>query len=249
MKTVLTAFIAFVIGATGGYFIADTSCPRPEPESGTMRLPRRKTIDVKDDAAEKALRARIRNLEERLAGSAGKTGRSPDEGEAARGRAHEPFDFRERMEKMKEENPQRYQEITNRIARFRMQRAKQAASKMEFLSSIDVSGMSAGARRTHEELQMAIARREELEAKMHEADLSDEERMGLFMQMRETDGDLRRLNAAERDNLLLETAKSLGFDGADAKEISSTVKEIIDATSSWHHMPGGGRSRHGRGGR
>lgn len=248
MKTTLIAFIALVTGVTGGYFMARNS--PDDVRSGSpveKRQQRREIAADKTDAAVKALRARIRDLERRLAESDRNEEPSREEQNVAHVETPQPVNWRDRMEKMKTDDPQRYQEITNRVARFRMHRARQAASKMEFLSSIDVSGMSAAAKRTHEELQQAIVDREELEIKLHDADLSDEERGALFAKMRETDGRLRRLNAAERDNLLLETAKGLGFGGAEAKEISATIKDVIDATSSWGHMPGfgGGRGRRG----
>lgn len=247
MKTTLIALMTLAIGVTAGYFLADEPSDGARPVPRTERQPRRVISGDGTDAAVKSLRARIRDLERRLAESE-RAEEEPSAGEEiARNETPQPVNFRERMEKMKTEDPQRYREITNRVARFRMHRARQAASKMEFLSSIDVSGMSAAAKRTHEELQQAIVDREELEIKLHDADLSDEERGELFAKMRETDGRLRRLNAAERDNLLLETAKGLGFGGAEAKEISATIKDVIDATSSWGHMPGfgGGRGRRG----
>ncbi len=249
MKTVLVALIALVVGATGGYFMARNSsddvrtAPRRE-----KRQQRREVSRGRDDDAVKALRARVRDLERVMAQSERNEERSREEQNVAQVETPQPMNMRERMEKMKTEDPQRYQEITNRIANFRMHRARRAASKIEFLSSIDVSGMSASAKRTHEELQNAIAEREDLEARLHDADLSDEERGEIFSKMRETDRRLHRLNAAERDNLLLETAKGLGFALDEAKEISATIKEVIDVTSSWHRMPGFGAGRHRNGG-
>ena len=90
-----------------------------------------------------------------------------------------------------------------------------------------------------------IEKREELEQKMRGImDMTEEERREMFHAMHETDRKIFELNMAERDNLLVQTAETLGFSGDDAKEIAETVKGIYDATDSGFGPPGG----HGRGG-
>ena len=67
----------------------------------------------------------------------------------------------------------------------------------------------------------------------------------------EIDGKIRELSRAERDNLLVQTAEALGFQGDDAAEIMDTINSIYEATDSgwgWGG-PGGGGRRGGRGGR
>ena len=132
--------------------------------------------------------------------------------------------------------------MTNRFANWRRSRAEQARNKIDFLSSIDTSRMSAGARKTHDALQELIARREEIEAQLQNPDISDAERGELMRQLRESHGELQRLNGEERRNLIGETARSLGFEGEDAREISATIQEVIRATDGgW----GGGRHHGG----
>ena len=146
----------------------------------------------------------------------------------------------ERMKKMAVDDPQRYAQITNRIANWRRRRSEQARSRIDFLSSIDTSRMSAEAREVHEELQQLVARREELEEDLHRHGLDDTKRHGLFQELREIGTKMRELNAKERDNLLSETARNLGFEGSDAAEIVTTVKEVFNATESGWGMPGFG---------
>lgn len=243
MKTALTAFMALVIGATAGYLLSDDSSAGPAPSPRQEKNVRKSTLSaVARDKEVKILRERVQELERRLREAAEKEETSGDVAvPVAAQEPQRPMGFRERMEKMKQDDPQRYQQMTNRFAQFRLSRARHAASRIEFLSSIDTSGMSASAKRTHEELQEVIAAREALESRLHDADLTDEERRELFTQMRETDGRMRRLNEVERDNLLLETAKGLGFGTADAKEITATIKQVIDATDQSHRMHRPGR--------
>jgi hypothetical protein len=80
------------------------------------------------------------------------------------------------MKKMAVDDPQRYAQITNRIANWRRRRSEQARSRIDFLSSIDTSRMSAEAREVHEELQQLVAHREELEEDLHRHGLDDTKR-------------------------------------------------------------------------
>jgi hypothetical protein len=120
--------------------------------------------------------------------------------------------------------------MTNHFAQMRTRRQERAALKIDFLSSIDTSGMDASARQTHEALQGLIARREELEEKIHNLDLPDEERAEAFEEMRRNDHAMRGLNRAERDNLLAQTSAALGLSDEDAVELTETIKDIIEAT-------------------
>lgn len=151
---------------------------------------------------------------------------------------------REWLENLKKNDPARYVQMTNRFASWRRQRQERNAAKMEFLSSIDVSHMSGKAQKTHSDLQDAIARREEIEQELHTEGLSDERRHELMEELRRSHGELRRLNAEERNNLLDETARNLGFNEDEATELTATIREVIEATEE----PGFGFPRHhGRG--
>ena len=64
-----------------------------------------------------------------------------------------------------------------------------------------------------------------------------------FREMHETNRRIRELSLQERDNLMVEAAKGLGFDGDDAGEVAGIFQEIIDNTESgW-----GGGGPHGGG--
>ena len=237
--------VALLAGVAIGYFVKDEPVAAEQPTKVEEKA-KKQIADKGDEASIDALRHRIVELERLLAEKEGKSeiAISNAVAEAAKTRPPEPprGNWRERMEEMKKNDPERYTQMTNRFAQWRRDRAAQARDRMDFLSSIDTSRMSAGAKKTHNALQDLIARREELEQQLHQEDLSDEERGRLMRELGDSHRELMRLNGEERKNLFDETAKGLGFTGADAKEFTATIQEVIEATDS-----GWGGRRHGGG--
>ena len=246
---------ALLAGVAIGYFVKDDPIPAEEPK--VEEAVRKPVADKGDEASVRALRRRIAELEKLLAEKDGKSeiAISNAVAEAVKNRPPEPprGNWRERMEEMRKNDPERYAQMTNRFAQWRRNQAERARNKIDCLSSIDTSHMSASARKTHDALQDLIASREEIEAQLQNPDLSDEERGKLMRQLWESHGELQRLNGEERKNLIDETARNLGFEGEDAKEISATIREVIEATDSgWgghRHHGGGPRRPGGPGGR
>lgn len=237
--------VALLAGVAIGYFVKDEPIPAEAPK--VEEKAKKPLADKGEEASVKALRRRIVELEKLLEEKDGKSeiAISNAVAEAVKNRPPAPpqQNWRERMEEMKKNDPERYTQMTNRFANWRRSRAEQARNKIDFLSSIDTSHMSAGAKKTHNALQELIANREEIEAQLQNPDLSDEARGKLMRQLWESHGELQRLNNEERKNLIDETARSLGFEGEDAKEISATIREVIEATDGgWggHHRHGGG---------
>ena len=189
----------------------------------------------------KALRKRVAELEKLLAKSGSAVSNAVAEAAriAPEGRdRRDPRTWMENLRRMKTEDPERYAQMTNRFARWRRGRAERAQSAMEFLSSIDVSHMDAKAQDTHNALQELIVRRDALDAELQREDLTDSRRTEIFRELRETHGEMMRLNGEERRNLIRETAKSLGFGDEDADAITETIREVIHATDGGF---GGGR--------
>ena len=237
---------ALLAGVVIGYFVKDEPISGEEPKTEVVE--KKPVADKGEAATVKALRHRITELERLLAEKDGKSeiAISNAVAEAVKNRPPEPprQNWRERMEEMKKNDPERYTQMTNRFAQWRRSRAEQARNKIDFLSSIDVSHMNAGAKKTHAELQELVASREEIEAQLQDENLSDEDRGKLMRQLWESHRELQRLNGEERRNLIGETARSLGFEGEDAKEFSATIQDVIEATESgW----GSGRRHHGGG--
>ena len=233
---------ALLAGVAIGYFVKDEPIPAEEPK--TEKVEKKAVADKGEEASVKALRRRIAELEKLIAKKDGESeiAISNAVAEAAKTRPPEPprMNWRERMEEMKKNDPERYTQMTNRFAQWRRSRAEQARDKIDFLSSIDTSHMSAGAKKTHNALQSLIAKREDIEQQLQSPDLSDEERGKLMGELHSTHGELMRLNGEERRNLFEETARNLGFSGEDAKEVSATIQEVIRVTD------GGWGGHHGR---
>ena len=243
---------ALLAGVAIGYFVKDEPIAAEEPTVEVV--PKKAVADKGDESSVKALRRRIVELEKLLAEKDGKSeiAISNAVAEAAKARPPAPpqQNWRERMEEMKKNDPERYTQMTNRFANWRRSRAEQARNKIDFLSSIDTSHMSAGAKKTHNALQELIARREGIEQQLQSPDLTDEERGKLMGELHSTHHELMRLNGEERSNLFEETARNLGFEGEDAKEISATIQEVIRATDAgWGGHHGGHRGPGGPGGR
>lgn len=242
---------ALIVGVAIGYMF------NPSVEEHMAAQKQVKESAIKDDgdaASIKALRARIADLEAKLA----EKNEKPEEekvadngdrhGVRSQGVMTSPREWRERMKK---DNPEGYAQMTNNIARMRRDRHEQAQKKSEFFASVDVSKMSPEARKVHSELMDLIAKSEELEQRMHavqesESDISFDEMGAAFREMHETHRRIGELSAKERDNLMVEAAKGLGFGEADSGEVAEIFKEIVENTDSdWHGFGGRG---HGRGG-
>ena len=226
--------ISLLVGAALGYCLGPASSPSPAPEPeqkvGTEQAKQPDRGDHGDRAANRALRARIKELEDMLAKQGIEVEKMKEEETTRRDRGPRNWDFRADMER----------------------RLERAQSKIDFLSSIDTSRMSPAMLKVHSDLQDMIEKREAVEEKMRGfMDMTDEERREAFQEIGEIDGKIRELSRAERDNLLVQTAEALGFQGDDAAEIMDTIKSIYEATDSgwgWGG-PGGGGRRGGRGGR
>ena len=245
--------ISLLAGAAIGFcFAPSAGAPKAAPEKTSPKTV--KAESRPDEAAEKemrVLRSRIKELEDMLAKQGVEVEEMKEES-SRRERRDRPRDFRADLERLKKEEPERYAQITNSMAQFRRHRLERAQSKIDFLSSIDTSRMSPAMLKVHSDLQDMIEKREAVEEKMRGfMDMTEEERREAFQEIGEIDGKIRELSRAERDNLLVQTAEALGFQGDDAAEIIDTVKSIYEATDSgwgWGG-PGGGGRRGGRGGR
>jgi len=256
LKTQFFIAAVLIVGVAIGYFARPSDGVAVVDE--TSYVAKGKVTDKGEAASVKALRRRIAELEKLLAEN-GVKAETAISNAVAGAVADVPGDRprgnpREWMENLKKNDPERYTQMTNRFAQWRARRAERARNTVDFLSSIDTSHMSAGVKKTHDELQELIARREELEEQMHQENLSDDQRNQLFEQMRETDHAIRRLNQQERTNLIEETAKNLGFEGQDVKDISATIQEVIEATGGngrggFFGPPPGGPGPGGPGGR
>lgn len=247
IKTQLFIGAALIVGVAIGYFAGGHGAAvAPSSEKPTPAVSKH-LADHGDEASVRALRKRVKELEELLAARDLQSEVAISNAVAAAAKAPPPrFNPREMMENIRKTDPARYTQMTNRIEQWRLRREARTRSTMEFLSSIDTSQMSKDVRKVHDDLLALIERRAELEAQIHGEGTTDDERWQLIRELGSTHRELQKLNAAERYNLLGETAKALGFEGEDAKEVVDAVQEVIRATDSGWGGHGGGRGRGGQ---
>lgn len=237
------AVAAFALGAV---VVPGDSGSAVEPEPAVKKTAARKIRDRRPDAGAEALRARVRELESRIASlqaapqsSTGKVDVASGNGRPGRG------DPAEWMERIKKESPERYIRMTNRMARARAEHLDRTIGRLDALASVDTSGWTAQAKKVHEEYQALIERREELIETMNPQNSTPEERREAMAEMRGLFGRLRELGETERDNLLDSTMKDFGLSGDDAKDMIESVKAVYEVTSEFR--PGRHRGHGGRG--
>lgn len=255
MKKIVCAAVpaliaGIAIGFAGAKLLQEDE-PAPQVEVKSDKKSARKSVEIfrrnSDGYARRESERRpAREVPENLEVAVNKNPEEPQ-------RWNRNMDFNERIARMKTENPEEYAAYTNRMARWRDYRRQRAASKLEFLASVDTSTMSGPEKATHEKLQSLIEEREELQTKFDEGiasgEMSDEDRLSVWGQMREADRQIADLNKAERENLIKKTAEAVGFTGEEVGEIAGTIMKVIEVTENNSWGRGGRAGRGGRGGR
>lgn len=249
---------ALLCGALLGYHIRPA---RPAPLQEAEKPAPRAHAAAPDEAAIDRLRGRIRALERQLAAATASNAVAQAEEPAPEPeRPRNPFlrngpphmptaaEMRAHMEELRTVDPERYAQMTNRFARWREHRLKRTSDRLDILASVDTSRLSEKERQTHDALQEAIARREELQALLNpqNEDITEEQRRKTFEELRELGHKMRQLEKEERNTLLTKTARSFGLSKADAQEMAETVKAIYNATGAGDHRNGppfGGHER------
>lgn len=149
------------------------------------------------------------------------------------------------VERMKNEDPQRYNEWTNRMARMGEQMRAQARDQQSFFD-FDTSLLSASDRERVEHHRELMAARDQLMEQMQTA--TPEERRQLGPQMGEIMGALNQSNGQVRDVLLKQKMTECGFSDQDATAMVSELKGIFQATENGGFGGPGGRGGFGGGG-
>jgi len=124
-------------------------------------------------------------------------------------------------------NEEQFTAATNAIAGFRARLAARAKGRIDFLSSVDVSRMSAADRENHEKYLELMKQREELMGK-NKGGLPDMETMQKMMEIQMQMGPAAK---KERAVLVGEVTRELGYQGDDAEVVNETFNSIYDCTS------------------
>ena len=239
IKTQMFIAGALFAGVAIGYF-AGGHGTAPTNADDSSYVAKKSVADRGEEASVKALRHRIAELERLLAERDDAAAEEPVPSEVAVDSETRPRSPQEWLENMKTNNPARYVQMTNRWAQWRQRRVEQAQARLEFLSSIDVSRMGAKAQETHNALLDLIVRREEIVDQIHREGVTEAQRNQLFEEMRTTDRELRKLNGQERNNLISMAARNSGVKGPMAKELTVTIRDVIEATDVGFGGPHGG---------
>lgn len=251
MKKILFPAATLFVGCALGYFLKPAAVEAPAEPERDAAVP---AVAVKKpgDNTNRVLRARIRELESQLAAAVGGEGKTNTaEAIATENNPPRREDWRERMERFRRDNPEGFARMEKRRQEFMQRRAERAKSKLEFLGSLDTAGMTEKQKSNLRRLQELVARRDELESSATQEAImnsTEEERREFFAEMREINREMHAANEQARDALLDQTAKALGYEGDDAKEVVSVIKEIYEHTDNSHGFGGFGRTRN-RGGR
>lgn len=122
MTTYFPVAIALIAGAGLGYCLAPSAPAPAAPQEQKAEAPRRARggdDSSGERSANRALRARVKELEEMLAKQGIEVEKMKEEETERRERRERPrFDPRAEMERLQKENPERYAQMTNGMAQF-----------------------------------------------------------------------------------------------------------------------------------
>ncbi|MBN1675734.1 MAG: hypothetical protein JXR37_32120 [Kiritimatiellae bacterium] len=135
----------------------------------------------------------------------------------------------EYMRKLQADNPQRYEELRQRRREMREQITANASDQFTFLSGIDVAGWPQEWQQNHLRLLETIRAVNEVARQTPERPESDssEARRQMFQAIR----DSREMFNAERDMLLYDMARQIGYEEADAWRFADYVALVLQMTT------------------
>ena len=231
MKTTFIALAALVVGVAAGWIAKPVSAGASQ--AGQQKEPNRKARIADSKSRVKMVTTVITNtVHDTVTNTV----------EVAREMPRGPEGWRAELERLKEENPAEYAARTNRMAQFRNRMLQRAESRLETLAAIDTTGWSKRQIATHEKYQDLIARREELmDILRPDSGATDEQRKEAMEMMHKIGGELHATGREERNILLNQTLKTLGYTGSAAAEIKDAIQTIYSTTQDW----GGHGGRHG----
>ena len=154
--------------------------------------------------------------------------------------------FAERMARMKEEDPEGYEERVQRRTEMQGAVKYNLAERTATFMDLDTTNMSDAELETHEQLVVQMGSIWELMDQMENLeDGSNRETMReLFTQIQE----VRPLMEEERDTMFRMLGEDIGYEGQDAQDFATHIDDIISSTTFQMPRGGGGGSGGGGGG-
>lgn len=250
-KTTVVCIVSLLAGVGLGLFIKR---PQPANETVPVKIEKAKKSDpgnLGNEAVIRGLRKRIKELESKLLSSAEKSTEKEKEKKtevtpnASFNQGFSIANMRKFAEDFKKRDPQGYINMTNRMAQGMARRQEKNLSRLDLLSSFNVSSMTDKQKEVHETYQELLARQTELENILNpqNTDISDEEREKAFSEMRELRRDIHKYAGEERRNLLMQTGIELGVGTENSASFIEIIETVYDVTSpGWN--PHGRRGRH-----
>lgn len=139
--------------------------------------------------------------------------------------------WRDRMEEMKTNDPERYKKEMARREQFFQAMTQARNERATFLDSVDPSLLSAEGRATHARFIEAFNRSAEIEGRIRTAfEAGEQPSEALVAEAREVMQTLHETRSAERVALLDAIATSMGLSETDAEDFRKLVDDVYDAT-------------------
>lgn len=259
----------FLLGA-GSEWVRHTVMVPPEPEPTEEKpvasRPGPQQRDRRNDREVAALRRQIATLEKALKDAGGEVP-APVQPVASEERAEQRQDrrenrrdgFREQMERMRTEDPERYAEMQKRREEGRRMMEQREQNRMDMLASVDRNLLTPQQRENHDKLVATLTQLQEMRVQRENGtagEETEESRRAMWESLRSL-GDMYQ---QERDTLLAVTAQTAGYKGDQVNEFVEQIKNIYETTSMGFGGPGfgggpgggpgfGGQWGGGRGGR
>jgi len=144
--------------------------------------------------------------------------------------------FQERLEKLKETDPEQYKAIiaSREAARQKIQAA--FAEKAAYLLSVDTSSMTEEESANYAKMTQILGQMWELSQRM-QTDLTPEERQQLRTQLRQDTQTLDPLLLAQRDKEWLSIGQQAGYSPDDARAFADYLNKVTDMTSMRNSFP------------
>ena len=236
MKNKFVALAALVLGAAGGLMVGMSRRPNAEPVKAKAETPA-----VSEDAARLAkAQQRIAELERSLAAAKRAAAALKDAKREKAASAPAPTNAVERVIAVEGDGKdvldalkgqlshEEFSQVTNAMTQMRARLAEKAKGRMEFLSSINLDGMSADERKNHAKFLELMERREAAAAKM-KGGLPD---AATIQKLVELEMEMAPVAKKARSALVRQVARELGYQGDDVEVVRDTIDTIFDCTSS-----------------
>jgi DNA gyrase/topoisomerase IV subunit A len=136
--------------------------------------------------------------------------------------------WREREEKLRKEDPERFAEIQQQREAFREQLNQSVQQKTDFLKDLNTAAMTEEEKVGHDELLARIEETWAIVAEMQNGKFPDRATRG---KLHESMSAIGELYTQERSYVLRQVGADLGYDEQEAAEFSTYMEDIYELTS------------------